>query len=169
LFKFNQMPRKINKLSKTVRQYNEIDISGDCMKYWRAIRYWALDKYQITSPDLDMLFFLYSEGLFHKSKFHEFDTIFNWDRKRFKRLLEDGWIVKWRDSAPGQTALYTMSFKGKKAINTIYKVMNGEPMGEQTPMFRTKKTYSKGVYRNFIKKLNKEFRESKQRRGTESQ
>ena len=29
------------------------------MKYWRVIRYWAKAKYNVGTPDIEMLLFLY--------------------------------------------------------------------------------------------------------------
>jgi len=44
----------------------------DCLKYWRVIRYFIKAKYGLTTADLDMLLFLYSEEIFSKKKFEEF-------------------------------------------------------------------------------------------------
>jgi hypothetical protein len=49
------------------------------LKYWRVIRYWAKAKYGLTTPDLDMMFFLYSEDYFNKTKFKDFEQIMSWD------------------------------------------------------------------------------------------
>ena len=59
----------------------------DCLKYWRVIRYFIKQKYGLTTADLDMLLFLYSEEIFSKKKFEEFDNLLAWDGKRFDRLL----------------------------------------------------------------------------------
>ena len=37
---------------------------NDCLKYWRVIRYFVKQKYGLTTGDLDMLLFLYSEDIF---------------------------------------------------------------------------------------------------------
>ena len=41
---------------------------NDCLKYWRVIRYFIKSKYGLTTGDLDMLLFLYSEEIFSKEK-----------------------------------------------------------------------------------------------------
>ena len=48
---------------------------NDCLKYWRVIRYFIKQKYGLTTADLDMLLFLYSEDIFSKEKFEEFFSI----------------------------------------------------------------------------------------------
>ena len=69
---------------------------NDCLKYWRVIRYFIKQKYGLTTGDLDMLLFLYSEDIFSKEKFEEFDNLLSWDEDRFDRLLRDGWIEVFR-------------------------------------------------------------------------
>ena len=69
---------------------------NDCLKYWRVIRYFIKAKYGLTTADLDMLLFLYSEDIFSKEKFEEFDNLLSWDEDRFDRLLRDGWIEVFR-------------------------------------------------------------------------
>ena len=44
------------------------------LKYWRIIRYWVKAKYNLTTPDIEMILFLYSEDYFNKTKFN-FNTI----------------------------------------------------------------------------------------------
>ena len=43
----------------------------DYLKYWRVIRYYVKAKYNISTGELDMLLFLYSEDYFSKDKFKE--------------------------------------------------------------------------------------------------
>ena len=38
----------------------------DYLKYWRVIRYYVKAKYSISTGELDMLLFLYSEDYFSK-------------------------------------------------------------------------------------------------------
>ena len=57
---------------------------NDCLKYWRVIRYFIKQKHGLTTGDLDMLLFLYSEDIFSKEKFEEFDNLLSWDEDRFE-------------------------------------------------------------------------------------
>jgi len=104
------------------KNYDRVQPSHDYMKYWRVIRYWAKAKYKIGTPDIDMLFFLYSEQIFNKSKFKEFEECM-----------------------------------GKRLINTLYKKLNGEEIGESpqtNPLFRNDASYMDKVYRNMIIEMN---------------
>jgi hypothetical protein len=56
-----------------------------------------------------------------------------------------------------ETTLYELSYKGKRLINTIYKKLNGEEIGEgplANPLFRHDASYMDKVYRNMIIKMN---------------
>jgi len=112
-----------------------------------------------------MLLFLYSEKYFGKQKFNEFNELLPWDVKRFDKLLRDGWISVFRKRQGNKKTLYEISYKGKRMISSIYKKLNGEeiPMSESgNPMFATNVSYTDKVYRNMIKRMNKEIREQRQ-------
>ena len=82
------------------------------LKYWRVIRFWVKAKYQLSTPEIEMLLFLYSEEYFNKTKFKEFEELMAWDVNRFDGLLKDGWIKIWRKKAGKYTTLYELSYKG---------------------------------------------------------
>ena len=139
------------------KNYDRVQPSHDYMKYWRVIRYWAKAKYKVGTPAIDMLFFLYSEQIFNKTKFKEFEECMSWDESRFHELLKEGWIHVWRKKQGKETTLYELSYKGKRLINTIYKKLNGEEIGETpkaNPLFRHDATYMDKVYRNMIIEMN---------------
>ena len=139
------------------KNYDRVQPSHDYMKYWRVIRYWAKAKYKIGTPDIDMLFFLYSEQIFNKTKFKEFEECMSWDEPRFHRLLKEGWIHIWRKRQGNETTLYELSYQGKRLVNTLYKKLNGEEIAESpgiNPLFRKDVSFTDKLYRNSIKKLN---------------
>tara|TARA_R100001369_G_scaffold331_4_gene889 strand:- start:174 stop:611 length:438 start_codon:yes stop_codon:yes gene_type:complete len=130
----------------------------DYMKYWRVIRYWVQAKYKVSSPDLDMLFFLYSEKIFNKATFQEFEQCMSWDVPRFHRLLKEGWIHVWRKRTGKNATLYEVSYKGKSLIKTVYKKLSGQEIGESAninPLFRKDASYMDRRYRNMIVEMNK--------------
>lgn len=138
---------------------------NDYLKYWRVIKYFTQVKYELKAGDLDMLLFLYSEKYFGKQKFNEFNELLPWDVKRFDKLLRDGWISVFRKREGNKKTLYEISYKGKRMISSIYKKLNGEeiPMSESAnPMFAKNVSYTDKVYRNMIKRMNKEIREQRQ-------
>ena len=130
---------------------------NDCLKYWRVIRYFIKSKYVLTTPDLDMLLFLYSEDIFTKEKFKEFNELLSWDKDRFDRLLRDGWIEVFRKEPKKFKTLYDLSYKSQRVISSIYKKLSGEeiPADKNNRMFAKNVKYSDQVYRNMIIEMNK--------------
>ena len=131
------------------------------LKYWRVIRYYIKMKYKLNTGDLDMLLFLYSEDYFSKDKFKEFDKLLSWNVTRFDRLLRDGWIEVFRKRVGKNKALYELSYKGKRVVNSIYKKLNGDeiPSSEYNPIFHRNVSYTDKVYKNFIKEMNKSIKQ----------
>ena len=84
------------------------------LKYWRVVRYWVKAKYGLTTGELDMMLFLYSEDYFSKDKFKEFDELLSWNVNRFDKLLRDKWIEVFRKRSGKQKALYQLSYKAKR-------------------------------------------------------
>ena len=130
---------------------------NDYLKYWRVIRYFIKSKYGLNTADLDMLLFLYSEDIFSKEKFDEFDNLLSWNEDRFNRLLRDGWIEVFRKEPKKFKTLYDLSYKSQRVISSIYKKLSGEeiPADKNNRMFAKNVKYSDQVYRNMILEMNK--------------
>ena len=125
-------------------------------------RYWVKAKYKIGTPDIDMLLFLYSEDIFNKTKFNEFEELMSWDVNRFDQLLKNGWVHVWRKKRGKETTLYELTYKAKRLVNLIYRKLNGEEIGEDhrtNPLFRKDASFMDKVYRQSIIKLNEERKE----------
>jgi hypothetical protein len=141
-------------------------MSEDYLKYWRVIRYFIKAKYDLTTADLDMLLFLKSEPKFSKDKFDEFDELLSWDKNRFEKLKQEGWIEVFRvgNKAGQRRALYQLSYKAQRMLTSLYKKLSGEeiPTSQSSnPMFAKNVSYTDKVYRNFILELNDYIRHKK--------
>jgi hypothetical protein len=139
-------------------------MKSDYLKYWRVIRQFIKSKYGLTQADLDMLLFLYTEDYFSKDKFQEFNELLSWDVTRFDRLRRDKWIEVFRKNMGKRKALYTLSYKTKRMIDSLYKKLNGEEIPtspSKNPMFKRNVKYSDKVYRNFIKEMNASIRQQR--------
>ena len=139
--------------------YDRRQPTFDYLKYFRIVRYWVKRMHDLSLPDLEMLLFLYSERLFKRSDFNDYEEIFSWDVKRFERLRQDGWISMWRKAKGSQPALYEVSYKGKRVIVSLYKKLAGEETISETsqnnPIFKKNSPYTDKVYRRAIKRMNK--------------
>ena len=137
---------------------------NDYLKYWRVIRYFILKKYKLTTGELDVLLFLYSEKYFSKDKFNEFDELISWDVNRFNKLLRDGWVVVFRKRQGKKKALYEVSYKGRRMLGSMYKKLSGEEIPESpsvNPLFLKNVSYTDKVYRNMIIEMNKFIRQQR--------
>jgi hypothetical protein len=155
----------MNFTTKIRKYYDRIEPKDDYLKYWRIVKYWATRKYGVYTADLDMMLFLYTERLFSRADFKEYECIFPWDKKRFSRLMQDGWIIKWRDRIGHEAAMYELSFKGKKMVSTIYRKLNNlESISESSahnPIFSNKASYSDNMNRRIIKTMNRNNEEKR--------
>jgi len=136
----------------------------DYLKYWRVIRQFAKIQYKLTQCDLDMLLFLYSEKYFGRDKFDDFDTLLGWDEYRFFRLQQDGWIVKFRNQVAKRKALYQLTIKSTRMIQSIYRKLSGEEIPtspDGNKMFRKNVSYTDKVYRDMIIEMNKVIKQQR--------
>ena len=134
------------------------------LKYWSVVKYWAKRKYDVTTADIEMMMFLYSEHLFNKTKFEEYQDIMSWDKNRFYKLIKQGWIHKWRNKKGKEAALYELTYKGKRMISNIYGKLKGEEFPENyvnNPVFKHDVKFRDKVFRNQMKKINKEIRKDR--------
>lgn len=142
-------------------------IPRDYLKYWKVIRQFYKVKHGLTQSELDVLLFLFSEGYFDRDRFADFDSLLAWDKDRFNKMLNDGWIEVFRKRMNGKKSLYQISDKGRNIVMDIYRKLNGEEIPtslSQNPMFQKNVSYSDKVYRNMVKDMNAFIRQ--QRRQT---
>ena len=128
------------------------------------IRYFINANYGLTTSDLDMLLFIYSEEIFSKKKFEEFDNLLIWDGERFNRLYKEGWIEIFRNRKKTTKSLYSISYKTERVISSIYKKLSGEeiPTSQTSnPMFAKNVKYTDKVYRNMILEMNNFIRQQR--------
>jgi hypothetical protein len=124
-------------------------------------------KHGLTTADLDIILFLYSEGYFGKSKFDEFAELVSWENDRFNRLHKEGWIETFRRKGTDGRALYQLSYKATRVVLDIYRKLSGEEIPTSitnNPMFRKNVTYNDKVYRNMVLEMNAYYREQKRKK-----
>jgi hypothetical protein len=134
----------------------------DYLKYWRVIKYFYKKKYNLSESDLEMLLFLNSERRFRRKDFRKYAEIMPWDRTRFDRLVNDGWIQEYNTGTWNKR--YQLSGKAERMIISLYKKLNGEeiPTSQSfNPMFAKNVSYTDKVYRNMIKEMNEFIRQQR--------
>lgn len=145
-------------------KYDLRDTEYDYLKYWAIVKRYYKRKNNLKHGDLDMILFLYSEQYFSVTRFREFEELVMWDRTRFKRLKEEGYITTFREASPGIKAVYNCSTKLKRMVTSIYKTIVNKEIPEnptKNPMFKKDVCFTDKVHRNYIKKLNKELKKER--------
>lgn len=152
------------KRKKKIKKYQRREPKYDFLKYWRIIRRYTCIRYDLSTADLEMLLYLYTQGIFTYYEFAEYGNFFGWDRKRFKRLKENGWIHCWQNKRNGEYRLYEITRHGRHVCTNMYKMLNGDMLIPETsqnnPVMR-KKRFSEKVLALGIKKFNEEVKESR--------
>jgi len=147
------------------KRHDRVQPKHDYLKYFRVVRHWIRMKYEIGLPELEMLLFLHGEGLFKKSDFDEFQKLISWDTDRFDRMLRDKWIIVWRKRTGNEATLYEISYRGKRMITNMYKILNGEEVisedSKRNPMFKKNAPYKDKLYRGMIRRMNEAIKQSR--------
>jgi len=112
----------------------------DYLKYWRSIYHYTKVKHNLTSGDIDMMLFLYSESYFTVKKFDEFNRVLQLNRNRLNQMVDAGWIDMFRKGKARYAARYQLSRKAAAIVATIYRQLNGGMTQESnSPLFAKKK------------------------------
>lgn len=148
-------------IQKTQRIYLRKEPKSDFLKWWRVIRRYTCIRYELTEPDLDILLYLYSEGLFDYWTFTEYANCFGWDRHRFSRLKENKWIHVWTKKKETEYKLYEVTRHGRHVCGNLYKMLNYQMEIPENPTnnpVAKRRRYSDKVLLLSIKKFNEEVR-----------
>jgi hypothetical protein len=139
---------------------------SDYLKYWRVVRYYVKAKYGVSTADLEMMLFLYSEKYFDRDTFIEFDNLLSWDPKRFQKLLKEEWISVFRKRSGKYKTMYQLSYKAQRMVAMVYEKLNGEEIpvsNSQNPMFLKNVSYTDKRYRAMMQEMNDFIRQERHR------
>ncbi len=134
------------------------------LKYWRIVKYYIKRKYSLSEPDLEMLLYLYDEGRFDMEAFKEYSNIMHWDRNRFWKLKEKGFINVWRkkNEVLNRRPIYELSVSSNRICNLVYKRLLLEEKISENPRINPVmkgNSYTDRVYRIAIKKMNQKIKD----------
>ena len=145
-----------------MKQLEPSDLKNfNIFKHYRIIRKWACKNNKLNEPDLELLIYLDCINLFTKNDFKKGVYSYSWDNRRWNRLLKNGWIKVWRERnrTTQKYNIYTLTYKTKLLINTIYKIILGEidiPTSERRNKIIKGKTYIDKVLTKSIYNVNKD-------------
>jgi hypothetical protein len=139
----------------------------DFLKYYRIVIYWASRQYEMTKADLELMFFLYNEKPFTKSQFEDYCYIMVWDKSRFDKYIEKGWIIEYAFRGElgrsNSVPIYKLSFMSKRRVKAIYDRLTLRNLiseeGKNTKIFQKKVGYNDKRYAKAIREMNVKARE----------
>jgi hypothetical protein len=116
------------------------------LKHYRIVRKWACKNNSLNDADQDFLNGTYT---------------YSWDKRRWQRLVREGWISVWRhkNNTTQKYSLYKTSVKCKLLINKIYRILLGQedlPTSKQRNVIMQGKTYTDKVMKKAIELINKD-------------
>ena len=130
------------------------------LKYYRITRKWACKQNGLSDSELELIIYLDSIGLFTIKDYQDGAYIYKWDKKRWQRLKQQGWIEVWRNGnrKTGGHNIYKTTFKTKILVTRIYKILLGE---EDIPykssnVFYKNKSYTDKVMNKAIDDMHKD-------------
>ena len=137
------------------------EIKVDFLKNYRLVSRWATKNNNLNVADLELLFYLDPIQYFTIDDFKTGTLFYSWDKERFYRLQQDGWIDKthFGRGRRGDHNKYKISQKGKLLINKIYRILVGQedlPSSAKRNSIMKRKTYIDKVYSQAIKEFNKQ-------------
>jgi DNA-binding HxlR family transcriptional regulator len=96
------------------------------LKYYKIVRRFAKDKYNLTYQELDLLLFIADEKYFNMKKFEEYRNVITATRNMLQRLIDKGLVnvIEW--PFPKVKPRYKISFKGTRIVNIIYQMLDGK-------------------------------------------
>ena len=130
------------------------------LKYYRLIRKWACKTYNLKDADLELLIYLDCKNRFTRNEFIDGSYTMSWDKNRWERLRQDGWIEVWRhrNRTTIKYSIYKTSFKCSQLISRIYRIMLAQedlPTSERS-VFYNNKSYTDKVYNKAIDDMIKD-------------
>lgn len=129
-------------------------------KYYRIIRKWACKTYNIKEADLELLIYLDCKNRFTIKEFKDGTYTYSWDKHRWERLRNEGWIDVWRhrNRTTIKYSIFCVSFKTKQLINRVYRILLGQedvPVTERNVFYKNK-TYTDKVFNKALDDMIKD-------------
>lgn len=139
-------------------------LDPDYMKYWRVVRTYFCKKYKISTADLEMLMFLYSEKYFTRKKFREYDMVFPFNRKRLSRLIEMGFVERFKTESRNERVMYAVSDKTLRMVKSLYAKLSGDPFPTDrayNPFFGKNENLTQIKYMKMMENINEVIKQKR--------
>jgi hypothetical protein len=124
------------------------------LKYYRLVRKWACKTYNLKDADLELLIYLDCKKHFTRNEFMDGAYTYSWDKKRWDRLRQNGWIDTWRhrNRTTIKYSVFKTSIKCQQLISRIYRILLAQedlPQSSRSTFYKNK-TYTDKVFNKAI-------------------
>tara|TARA_R110000824_G_scaffold210945_6_gene396836 strand:+ start:382 stop:822 length:441 start_codon:yes stop_codon:yes gene_type:complete len=124
------------------------------LKYYRLVRKWACKTYNLKDADLELLIYLDCKKHFTRNEFMDGAYTYSWDKKRWDRLRQEGWIDTWRNRnrTTMKYSVFKTSIKCQQLISRIYRILLAQedlPQSSRSTFYKNK-TYTDKVFNKAI-------------------
>ena len=154
------------KKERKVPNRGRVTVKYDFLKYIRVVLKWATANSDLTRPQIELMLYLYCEGVFSKRQYHDYHKIIGmYEQKTLDILTEKGWVTLFKPANKDtkEPDLYTLTHSSKKFCAKIHRLCCGV---EEIPTeARHNKLAEKGgkriddYYMHMIKKMNGDMSE----------
>ena len=129
-------------------------------KYYRLVRKWACKTYGLNDADLELLVYLDCKGRFTRQEFIDGTYTYSWDKARWDKLRQAGYIETWRhrNRTTIKYSIFKTSRKCSQIISRMYRILLGDedlPTSERS-VFYNNKSYTDKVYNKAIDDMIKD-------------
>ena len=142
------------------------NVEYDFLQYARLVFRWGRKNTGLSTPNIELLLYLYPIGLFNKREFFLYcKCVTLYPQKIYKDLLKDGWIKEWRKPRNGNVSLYSLTDKAIKICDKMHRMCNGDidiPENKSNEMVNSKQMKD-SLYMDVIKHHNEQRRTKKDR------
>lgn len=147
------------------------EVRPDYLKYYKAVKRYALTKYNLTGYELDFLLLIYNETYFYTEVVRAFDKTTPWNTAFVRGLLDKGYIIIFKMEVPFRSKrIYKISHKGMFICKAIYDILDGKEMPTATnknKMFKASAKWKDRKFRDLIMRMNAQIYEKKLGENTE--
>lgn len=158
----NTEVKVLKKTNKKVDSPIRISRGYTFLQYIRLVYRWATSNYDLNRSQLELLLYLYGEGLFTRYNFSQSHQMIGlMENITFKSFMEKGWIILYKEKTSKSPRLYTLSDKGKKLCARMHKMLMGEDTIPETARYNKMVTSELRVDEYFMKAAQKLNRRNK--------
>ena len=129
------------------------------LQNWGLVARWVQKQYGVSRAEIELMLYLHQIKLFTTQDFKNRDLLYSWNKKRFQKMVRDGWFNKVYEGNRrlGEHNKYTLSRDAVMMLRRIDRILDGK---EDMPMSirnkaMTGKSYSDKVLRTAILKSRK--------------